>query len=180
MDRELQNEFILNPGYTWFQLTALVVLRIIIGWHFLYEGLAKLFNPNWTSSPYLLDSKGFLSELFWSVGSNPGTVNFVDFLNTWGLIIVGFALIIGLFNRIATGTGILYLALIYLSHIPFYTLSYNFPSEGSNLLVNRTLIELVALIVLFVFPTGKLIGIDRLRLIMTMTSQLNKRKASRK
>ena len=36
--------------YTNFQTTALVVLRVLIGWHFLYEGLAKLGNPYWTSA----------------------------------------------------------------------------------------------------------------------------------
>jgi thiosulfate dehydrogenase [quinone] large subunit len=34
--------------------------------------------------------------------------------------------------------------------------------EGSYLLINKTLIEMVALIVLLYFPTGKVIGIDRL------------------
>jgi thiosulfate dehydrogenase [quinone] large subunit len=34
--------------------------------------------------------------------------------------------------------------------------------EGSYLIVNKILIEMIALAVLFVFPTGKRIGIDRL------------------
>ena len=39
------------------QVTALVTLRLFIGWHFLYEGLAKLVNPYWTSAEYL-DQRG--------------------------------------------------------------------------------------------------------------------------
>ena len=34
--------------------------------------------------------------------------------------------------------------------------------EGSYLLVNKNLIELAALAVLWLFPTGKIIGLDRL------------------
>ena len=30
------------------QQTALVLLRTLIGWHFLYEGLVKLVWPAWT------------------------------------------------------------------------------------------------------------------------------------
>lgn len=36
--------------YSTAQLTALVFLRLAIGWHFLYEGIAKLFTPNWSSA----------------------------------------------------------------------------------------------------------------------------------
>ena len=32
-------------GLTRFQSGALVALRMLIGWHFLYEGLAKMLNP---------------------------------------------------------------------------------------------------------------------------------------
>ena len=31
-----------------FQSTALVLLRTLIGWHFLYEGYYKLVLPGWT------------------------------------------------------------------------------------------------------------------------------------
>ncbi len=31
------------------QLFFMAGLRMLIGWHFLYEGLIKLFNPGWTS-----------------------------------------------------------------------------------------------------------------------------------
>jgi hypothetical protein len=35
------------------------------------------------------------------------------------------------------------------------------PAEGSYLVVNKVLIELVAMAVLFVFPTNRLFGLDR-------------------
>ena len=40
-----QTNAVLGRSYTGFQTTALVLLRILIGWHFFYEGLAKLGNP---------------------------------------------------------------------------------------------------------------------------------------
>lgn len=50
--------------YTKAQITWLVVLRLFIGWHFMYEGLVKIMNPKWTSMAYLLDSKGPASSFF--------------------------------------------------------------------------------------------------------------------
>ena len=32
-------------NYSNFQLTILVALRMLIGWHLFYEGLTKLLNP---------------------------------------------------------------------------------------------------------------------------------------
>jgi thiosulfate dehydrogenase [quinone] large subunit len=148
--------------YSNVQLFWLVSLRVLIGWHFLYEGLAKLMNPNWSSVGYLLDSEGFLKEFYISLASNPTTLGVVDFLNVWGLILIGLGLILGLFTRISTIAGVLLLALYYFSHPPCVGFKYALPMEGSYLIVNKILIEMIALAVLFVFPTGKRIGIDRL------------------
>ena len=42
------------------QMTALVVLRVMIGWHFLYEGVAKLMKGNWSAAGFLLQSKSII------------------------------------------------------------------------------------------------------------------------
>lgn len=148
--------------YTNAQLSWLVILRIAIGWHFLYEGLVKLINPNWSSVGFLLDSGGFLGYFFQSLANNPGTVNIIDQLNIWGLILIGLGLILGLFSRPACIFGIMLLATYYLSHPPFTGLKYAVPNEGSYLIVNKNLVELIALAVLFVFPSSRHLGIDRL------------------
>jgi thiosulfate dehydrogenase [quinone] large subunit len=148
--------------YTNAQLSWLVILRIAIGWHFLYEGLVKLMNPNWSSVGFLLDSNGFLGSFFHSLTNNPTTLAVVDQLNIWGLILIGLGLILGVLARPACIFGILLLTAYYLSHPPFYGLRYAAPSEGSYLIVNKNLIELISLAVLFVFPSSRYIGIDRL------------------
>lgn len=42
----------------------LVILRIAIGWHFLYQGLWKLDNPSFTSAGFLSQAKGPWAERF--------------------------------------------------------------------------------------------------------------------
>jgi thiosulfate dehydrogenase [quinone] large subunit len=139
----------------------LLALRIGIGWHFLYEGLAKLANPNWSGVGYLLDSEGFLKQFFFNLAANPDVLKMVDLLNIWGLILIGLGLILGAFTRVAIVSGIVLLAFYYLSHPPFIDLKYAVPSEGSYLVVNKNLVELIALGVLYCFPTWKKWGIDR-------------------
>ena len=143
------------------QKLTLVALRLAIGWHFLYEGLVKLANPNWSSVSYLLDSEGFLRQMYISMASNPDVLSTIDFLNIWGLILIGLGLILGAFTRVAIISGIVLMIFYYLSHPPFVGLKYAVPSDGSYLVVNKMVIEALALGVLLVFPTWKEWGVDR-------------------
>ena len=143
------------------QQITLVVLRIAIGWHFFYEGIIKILNPNWSSAGYLMDSEGLFAGLFHSMAGNPSIMQVVDFLNIWGLALIGLGLILGFLTQIATIAGIIILAFYYLSHPPLIGVNYAIPSEGNYLIVNKTLIELLTLWALYYFPTGKMVGIDR-------------------
>jgi thiosulfate dehydrogenase [quinone] large subunit len=151
-----------SNNYSSGQLIFLVALRWLIGWHFLYEGVVKLWNPGWTSRGYLMDSQGFFSGLFQNLAANPGALRIADFLNVWGLIFIGLALLLGAFARWAAIGGMVMLALFYLSHPPFIGAQYALPSEGSYLFVNKNLIELAALGVVAAFPTSHIVGLSRL------------------
>lgn len=151
----------MNQYQTKLQLWTLVILRVAIGWHLLYEGMVKVLNPNWSSVGYLMDSKGIFAGMFHSMAGNPELLKVIDFLNVWGLILVGAALILGLFTRAAIYGGIALLTLYYLSHPALLSVSYAIPSEGSYMFVNKNLIEIITLVVLLLFPTWKEIGVDR-------------------
>lgn len=143
------------------QTGALVGLRLIIGWHFLYEGIAKLTNPYWTSAGYLAESQWIFADLFIRVAASPSAVTVVDYLNMWGLTLIGLALLLGLFTRAAIIGAVALLALYYVSAPPLTGLSYPMPMEGSYLIVNKLLIEIAALLVLMAFPTSRTWGLDR-------------------
>ena len=143
------------------QKLTLVFLRLAIGWHFLYEGLVKLANPNWTSAGYLMDSAGFMKQFYFNLALNPDILQVVDFLNIWGLILIGAGLILGAFTRVAIISGIVLMVFYYFSHPPFVGLKYAVPGDGSYLVVNKMVIEALALAVLLAFPTWKEWGLDR-------------------
>lgn len=151
-----------SENYSNPQLIGLVLLRVAIGWHFLFEGLAKISNPNWTSYLYLMDSKGLFENVFKALADNEKSLVFIDNLNIWGLVIIGLLLMLGLFTKQITIAAIALLSLYYLSHPPFFNLDYAMPSTGSYWIVDKTLIEIFALVVILVFPTSKEIGLDRL------------------
>jgi len=147
--------------YTKAQLSWLVVLRLFIGWHFLYEGMVKVLNPHWTSLPYLLDSKGLFSSFFVGLTNNSMLVTTINTVNEWTLVLIGLALVLGCFSRLASIGGMLLLLMYTLSHPSFLGANYMMPFEGSYLWIDKNLVELAALAVTFCFPSSQRIGIDR-------------------
>ena len=144
-----------NKITVWF----FTILRIIVGWHFLFEGISKLFNPNWSSTSYLMESKWLFSGFFhWLIG-NTTSLQVVDFLNIWGLIIIGFCLFIGLFTRAASISGALLLLLYYIANPPFVYSSL--PTTNHFYIINYNLIEALVLIVLASFRKDFLWSVQR-------------------
>ncbi len=135
-----------------FQLLA-TVLRMAIGWHFLYEGLVKAFSPHWTAAAFLAESKWLLSGFFHWIVSHPMILQMVDVVNIVGLILIGAALLLGVFIRSACLSGMVMLALYYAANPALVGYFSGLRSEGSYLLIDKNLIELLALMLLMFFPT---------------------------
>ncbi len=127
---------------------VLTTLRLLVGWHFLYEGISKLAITGWSSSAYLMESKWLFSGFFHWIISSPTALAVTDFINIWGLILIGLGLFVGLFTRLASISGILILLLYYIANPPFVESSM--PSQAQYFIVNINLIE-VGILLVFVF-----------------------------
>ncbi len=128
---------------------TITIIRVAIGWHFLYEGFSKLVMGAWTSQGYLANATGFLSGFYHWLGGSEALVQVVDMMNVYGLILIGLALFVGLFVRIASMAGILLLVLYYFAYPPFGTSLFGSP-DGHFYIVNRNFIE-AFLLLWFVF-----------------------------
>ena len=144
----------------WGLRRSIAFLRILIGWHFLYEGIVKVYNPDWTSFGYLASAQGPLKPVFQAMTSE-AVLPWVDTLNWAALIFVGVTLILGVLERAGALVGFGLLMLYYLAH-PSWPGMEQVNTEGSYWIVNKNLIEAVACLVLFYQPTGALFGLPRL------------------
>lgn len=143
------------------QNAALVTLRLLVGWHIAYEGIAKLLDPHWTSAGYLGGAQWWFKDWFVNLAASGTAVTIIDAINAWGLTIIGVLLMLGLLQRAACVAAIVLLALYYLAAPPFVGLRYAMPAEGAYVVVNKVLIEIGALWVLFAFP-ARVFGFDAL------------------
>jgi thiosulfate dehydrogenase [quinone] large subunit len=160
-------EAVLSPA----QQVSLVLLRTFVGWHFLYEGYFKLWRPawsragdplaTWSSGGYLHAASGPFAGLFHRLADS-SWLGTVDTVVAVALLVVGLGLMLGLLTEAACVGALVLLALFYVSAIP--TAGVPQPgTEGAYLFVNKNLIEAAAVVVLLVFGTGRLAGLDRLR-----------------
>jgi thiosulfate dehydrogenase (quinone) large subunit len=151
-----------NGTLTPLQMAAVVVLRVVIGWHFLYEGIAKLTKPSWSAAGFLLQSRGPFAGLFHWMAADPDRLAAINQMNMWGLTAIGLGLVLGCFTRLASASGILIILLFYLCNPPFPGYFYSIPMEGSYVVVNKNLVELVGLAVILVTGSGRAAGLDRI------------------
>ena len=144
---------------TGWQKFLLFALRFLVGWHLFYQGFGKITDPHWTARGYLELSWG---PFLWLVQS-PALLPVADVIMSWGLLISGVLLMIGLFTRPAALGALGLLLMIFLALPPLdYTGFVVSTRDGSELWVNKTLIETVALLVIASFNTGKIFGLDLL------------------
>lgn len=139
----------------------LLLLRFSIGWHLFYQGVGKFLAVNWTSRGYLENSTGPFSGVFHRIAENPSMLATADICTKWGLVVLGLGLMLGLFTRLSAVGGFALLMLFYLASPALVSDGFVVQSaEGSELYVNKTLIEALALSLILAFPTGQIAGLD--------------------
>lgn len=154
-----------------FQQTALILLRTLIGWHFLYEGYYKLMLPGWTRSGqvlnhwsaagYLKAASGPFADVFRGLADS-GLAKWIDVVIPVTLVLVGLSLVLGLFTQAGCVGALGLLTVFYLSAIPIAGVPQP-GTEGTYLLVSKNLLEWAAVLALFSFHTGRIAGLDLLR-----------------
>lgn len=91
----------------------------------------------------------------------PSQIGQINKATMWSLVILGGALIIGLFSRLAAFAAAGLLLLFYLPMPPWPGVP-EAPGPEHSFLVNKNLIECIACLALAALPTGRWIGVDAL------------------
>ena len=143
------------------QRGLLTLLRMAIGWHFLYEGHAKFMQGQWTSAGYLDASRWWFGGVFQWMAAHTAVVALVDAVNIGGQIVIGILLITGTVTRAASLAAVALLLLYYLANPPLVGVGLSVPADGHYLVVDRNLIEMLTLAFFAALPATALPGIDR-------------------
>ena len=108
-----------NECKTTFRDVALALLRVAIGWHFLYEGCWKLMQEEgWSCASYLSAAQGPIAPLFKWMASQGWIVATGNWAVQLGLVAIGLSLISGVLARLAALAGIALMAMFYCCQPP--------------------------------------------------------------
>lgn len=130
----------------------IVLLRLALGWFMFYAGITKVLNAGWSAEGYLRSAKT-LPELFsWFL--QPGVLPVINFVNEWGLTLLGVSLILGIFVRLSSVLGAVLMLLYYLPILKF-------PIVGEHsYIVDEHVIYILVLLFFAVLRAGRVWGLD--------------------
>jgi thiosulfate dehydrogenase (quinone) large subunit len=137
------------------------ILRIFMGWIFLWPFIDKLFGlgfateagKGWinggspTTGFLSFATKGPFASLFQSLAGSA----IVDWLFMLGLLLIGVSLILGIFNKLAAYSGTLMLLFMYFAVLP----------PEHNPIIDDHIIYSIILLVLLHFKAGNYLGLGK-------------------
>ena len=133
----------------------LFLLRVTVGWMFFYAGITKVFDPQWSAEGYLKGAKAF--TWFFQIILDPSVLPIINFMNKWGLTLLGISLVLGLFVRFSSLLGVLLMALYYIA------LGFPYPNPHSYI-VDEHIIYISILLFFAAIKAGRVFCLDSKRI----------------
>ena len=132
---------------------AVQLLRMAVGWHFLYEGGWKLMQSDgWSCMSYLGAAQGPLAPLFRWMAAHGWIVAAGDWAVQLGLVAIGLALITGVLARVAALFGIALMAMFYCCQPPEPFAAAMSGADGRFFILERNAIEALGLLLVAATP----------------------------
>lgn len=129
----------------------IAALRVALGWLMFYAGITKLIDPTWSAAEYLTHAQTFAGFYNWL--AQPGILGAVNFLNEWGLTLLGVSLIVGVGVRVSASLGAILMLLYYFPAV-------NFPFVANGFLVDEHIVYATALVLLAAVRAGRYYGLE--------------------
>ncbi len=133
---------------------ALVLFfRLAMAWTFLYSAYHQVLVPGWSVAGFLDSTKTF--HPIYSQFTGPAIAPILSFLVSYGHLLIGLSLLVGLFVRISAVFGILLMLLYWTAHMDF-----PYISDTNNFLVDEHIVFAGVLVLLIVERAGHVFGLD--------------------
>lgn len=131
---------------------TIFVLRLSLGWIFLYSAVTKISNPNWSAAGFLKGAQTFSDLYHWL--SSSSVLPVANFINEWGQLLLGVSLILGIGVRLSSVLGVVLMLLYYFPQL-------NFPYIGkTSYLVDEHIIYSLVLAYFVVIRAGRIHGLE--------------------
>lgn len=133
---------------------ALLVMRLLIGWHFFLAGMHKILEPGgWTAKGFLLGAVGGANPFagFFEAMAQSSLLPVIDVMNMAGLTLIGLGLIFGVLVRWCAFWGSIMMWFYWMAALPL----------DNSVFVNEHVIYIALLFFLGAFGAGRYYGLDK-------------------
>lgn len=135
-----------------FQRGLILLMRLCIGWVFLYAGLTQVGNPEFSAAGLLNSAKTFPG--FFQAVASPGFLPIVDAVIPWAHLLIGLAVVTGFCFRLAAIGATTLFILYYLPRL-------DFPMAGPHeFIVEYHLVYALVTVYMIAVGAGRIFGLD--------------------
>src|SRR5215475_424243 len=136
-----------------FDRNVTLYFRFTMAWTFLYAASHQVFDPKFSVAGFLSHTKTF-HDVF-AVFTTPSLAPTITFLVSYGHLLIGLSLAVGLLVRVSASFGILLMLMYWTAHMDFpYIENHN------NFLVDYHIVYAGVLVYLIVKRAGHVFGLD--------------------
>jgi thiosulfate dehydrogenase (quinone) large subunit len=130
-----------------------VVFRLLMAWTFLYAASHQIFNPNFSAAKFLSQTKTFHDV--YAVIATSTWDPLLTFLVSYGHLLIGLSLLVGLWVRVSAIFGTLLLLLYWTAHM-----DWPFIENTNNFIVDYHIVYAVVCVYLVANRAGHVWGLD--------------------
>jgi len=142
-----------EPAYSTFDRCIIVYFRLAMAWTFLYAASHQVFDPHFTVAGFLSHTKTFHDA--YTVFTTPAISPIITFLVSYGHLLIGLSLAVGLMVRISAFFGILLMIMYWTAHMDF-----PYIENTNNFLLDYHLVYVGVLVFLIAKHAGHVWGLD--------------------
>ena len=129
------------------------IFRMLMAWTFLYAASHQVFNPKFSAAGFLKQTKTFHDV--YAVFTAPSIDPLLTFLVSYGHLLIGLSLLLGILVRVSSLAGVFLLLMYWTAHM-----DWPFIENANNFIVDYHIVYATVCIYLFTHRAGHVLGLD--------------------
>jgi len=142
----IQSESSTDRGFT-------LVFRLLMAWTFLYAASHQVFNPKFSAAGFLSHTKTFHDV--YAVLVTPTIDPVLTFLVSYGHLLIGLSLLVGLMVRVSAAFGVALLVMYWTAHM-----DWPFIENTNNFIIDYHIVYATLCVYLIAKRAGHVWGLD--------------------
>jgi thiosulfate dehydrogenase (quinone) large subunit len=136
-----------------FERTMIVFFRLTMAWTFLYAASHQVFDPHFTVAAFLSHTKTFHN--MYAVFTTPSVSPYITFLVSYGHLLIGLSLLVGLMVRVSAAFGVALMLMYWTAHM-----DWPFIEDKTNFIIDYHIVYAGVLVFLIGKHAGHVWGLD--------------------